>query len=400
MEDDDARAEKRKSAYSSRLSRARAHNSQRMSLTKAGGTDSDSSMANMAFAIPVQAEVDAIAQATQAVQNLAVSTPSNRPAPKPVKQVDSKVTIFCKPEDENSVAAHWEWNDSQKLLAVTEHTQLLKVIDKDGKTIYRVQLPKEGRTIFLGWEPSGAALAAVQDHGGAFLWFPSKPDSVQQWEGMQFSSQMLRSSALKRNSHFDTCFASWSETRKLVLGLAVRATACSRTPETSRVAAAAATPRLDARGLRWWRAVACEFTCHLQPLFPQSPMPLPRSPAPSCLRVACVQDGNFACWDLQSNETFISRKHFAGKHKYAVTCGAWGMQGQILALGSKNQLKSALRAPLRTRPPSASRARLSAPLLSPWDFAVSPCSLRAAAECLVGLDCGQACSRRQRALLS
>ena len=63
MEDDDARAEKRKSAYSSRLSRARAHNSQRMSLTKAGGTDSDSSMANMAFAIPVQAEVDAIAQA-------------------------------------------------------------------------------------------------------------------------------------------------------------------------------------------------------------------------------------------------------------------------------------------------------------------------------------------------
>ena len=84
------------------------------------------------------------------------------------------------------------------------------------------QLPREGRTIFLGWEPSGAALAAVQDHGGAFLWFPSKPDCVQQWEGMQFSSQMLRTSALKRNSHFDTCFASWSETRKLVLGLAVR----------------------------------------------------------------------------------------------------------------------------------------------------------------------------------
>ena len=120
-----------------------------------------------------------------------------------------------------------------------EHTQLLKIIDRTGKTIYRVQLPQEGRTIFLGWEPSGAALAAVQDHGGAFLWFPSKPDCVQQWEGMQFSSQMLRSSSIKRNAHFDTCFASWSESRKLVLGLA---------------------------------------------------------------------DGNFACWDLSSNETFISRK--------------------------------------------------------------------------------------------
>ena len=102
-----------------------------------------------------------------------------------------------------------------------EHTQLLKVIDEKGKVVYRVQLPQEGRIIFLGWEPSGAALAAVQDHGGAFLWFPSKPDCVQQWEGMQFASQLLRSSALKRNAHFDTCFASWSEARKLVLGLAV-----------------------------------------------------------------------------------------------------------------------------------------------------------------------------------
>ncbi len=61
--------------------------------------------------------------------------------------------------------------------------------------------------MFLGWEPSGAALAAVQDHGGAFLWFPSKPDSVQQWEGMQFASSMMRSSAAKRNSHFHTCYA-------------------------------------------------------------------------------------------------------------------------------------------------------------------------------------------------
>ena len=151
----------------------------------------------------------------------------------------------------------------------------------------RVQLPREGRSIFLGWEPSGAALAAVQDHGGAFLWFPSKPDCVQQWEGMQFSSQVLRSAALKRNSHFDTCFASWSETRKLVLGLA---------------------------------------------------------------------DGNFACWDLGSNETFISRKHFAGKHKGAITCGCWGSNGLILALGSKNQVRPAL-----PSPPSLGLLRARAP---------------------------------------
>lgn len=131
-----------------------------------------------------------------------------------------------------------------------------------------VQLPKDGRCIFLGWEPSGAALAAVQDHGGAFLWFPSKPDCVQQWEGMQFQGSMLSSSS--KNAAFHTTFAKWSKTRKLVLGLA---------------------------------------------------------------------DGNFACWDLESNETFISRKHFAGKHKNAITCGAWGFGGDILALGSKNQIK-------------------------------------------------------------
>ena len=71
-----------------------------------------------------------------------------------------------------------------------EPSQLLRVLNAAGKTIYRVQLPKEGRVIFLGWEPSGNALAAVQNLGGAFLWFPSKPDSVQQWEGMQFSSQV------------------------------------------------------------------------------------------------------------------------------------------------------------------------------------------------------------------
>ena len=54
-------------------------------------------------------------------------------------------------------------------------------------------------------------LAVVQKRGGAFLWFPSKPESVQQWEGMQFSSSMMRNSVLQRNQHFDTDFACWSE---------------------------------------------------------------------------------------------------------------------------------------------------------------------------------------------
>ena len=35
----------------------------------------------------------------------------------------------------------------------------------------------------------------------------------------------------------------------------------------------------------------------------------------------------------------MSRKHFAGKHKAAITCGAWGPRGEQLALGSFNQLK-------------------------------------------------------------
>ena len=61
-------------------------------------------------------------------------------------------------------------------------------------------------------------MAVVQKLGGAFLWFPSKPESVQQWEGMQFSSSMMRNAVLQRNQHFDTDFACWSEVRKLVLG--------------------------------------------------------------------------------------------------------------------------------------------------------------------------------------
>jgi len=110
----------------------------------------------------------------------------------------------------------------------------------------------------------------VQRLGGAFLWFPARPENVQQWEGMQFSTKVLKNSLVKRNSHFDTCFACWSDAGKLMLGLA---------------------------------------------------------------------DGNFAIWDLGSNETFMSRTHFPGKHRNAITCGAWTPDGTSLALGSATQLK-------------------------------------------------------------
>ena len=52
-----------------------------------------------------------------------------------------------------------------------------------------------------------------------------------------------------------------------------------------------------------------------------------------------LTDGNFAVWDLASNQTFMSQKHFSGKLKEGITCGAWGPKGEVLAMGSANQLK-------------------------------------------------------------
>ena len=278
-----------------------------------------------------------------------------------------------------AVGALWSWSVKRRMLAIVDSTQTLRLIgdhltlspfirtprphmrtpfprlftacislsltpkrdvdciaDAEGAVLYRVKLPGDGTTIFVGWESTGAVLAVVQKLGGACLWFPAKPGTVQQWEGMQvesrtpfpyafpyttphsphpsmqcththarthllllpfvfvrpffvstlfsghfflfwtrflvcqFSSKMMKSSVLKRNAHFDTCFACWSESGKLVLGLA---------------------------------------------------------------------DGNFAVWDLSSNETFMSRKHFAGKHHNAIMAGAWAPLGEHLALASAYQLK-------------------------------------------------------------
>ena len=63
------------------------------------------------------------------------------------------------------------------------------IADAEGAVLYRVKLPGDGTTIFVGWESTGAVLAVVQKLGGAFLWFPAKPGTVQQWEGMQVESR-------------------------------------------------------------------------------------------------------------------------------------------------------------------------------------------------------------------
>ena len=245
--DGDVPAE-RGSLYSSRLDRARAHNKGRRMSDVGSETG---------LGLP------------HGSVSSGIGSPAVPPGPPPLEAIASEMSTLVQPSA-SAVGAHWAFSAAQRRLAVVDATQLLQIIDASGRLEYRVQLPVEGTTVFIGWAPGGSVLAAVQKLGGAFLWFPARPENVQQWEGMQFSTTVLKGSLIKRNSHFDTCFASWSASGKLVLGLT---------------------------------------------------------------------DGNFAVWDLGSNETFMSRKHFAGKHKDAITCGDWGPRGETLALGSANQLK-------------------------------------------------------------
>jgi len=239
------------SPYESRVGRARAANNARR------GSEE--------FGSPAAGEESSGDRAAPPATEASAPAPAG-PAVIAVSGVPSKLLAAS----EFNTGAKWAYSSAQQRLAVVDAKQLLMIIDSTGKLEYRVQLPSEGHTIFIGWEPGGTVLAAVQKLGGAFLWFPARPENVQQWEGMQFSTKVLASSLLKRNSHFDACFASWSSSGKLVLGLA---------------------------------------------------------------------DGNFAVWDLGSNQTFMSRKHFAGKHKGGITCGDWGPGGETLALGSANQVK-------------------------------------------------------------
>ena len=266
--------------YNSRVSRARAANQGRRKekarMISFGPHDfevegvpprSSPGGAENGFATPSQASPQATAPALRG-SGVAASLPvANKAAAAVELHLDATTTLLPASAETD---VRWDWNNNAKLLATTDKTNVLRVLNAEGRLVYRVQLPPEGKTVLLGWEPSGAVLAVVQKLGGAFLWFPSKPESVQQWEGMQFASQMMKSSVLQRNTHFDTDFACWSEAGKLLLGLA---------------------------------------------------------------------DGNFACWDLGSNLTFMSRKHFAGKLKQGISCGAWGAGGEILAIGSSNQLK-------------------------------------------------------------
>jgi len=246
----------RSKQYNSRLARARTANLERRGTGKS-------------MLSPRSDESQLSSPSQTAAEDASVPPNDDQPAAAEEQTPAPSEYLLVQPS-EQSDGAHWCWNNAKQMLALVDSAQQLKIVSEHGKVLYRVQLPEEGRTIFLGWEESGVVLAAVQKLGGAFLWFPSKPGTVQQWEGMQFSSKILKNSVLKRNSHFDTCFACWSTNGKLVLGLA---------------------------------------------------------------------DGNFAVWDLGSNETFMSRKHFAGKHTSAIQCGAWNVQGEHLALTSSTQLK-------------------------------------------------------------
>ena len=145
MDDADKEA-KRKTAYKSRLSRARTANLEKRGLTSQR-TDESESMANMAFSIPVQQEVDMEALGNKRAATWSnPSTPQSAKPTKTVKKIETEITTFAKPDSEESIAAHWEWNSTQKLLAVAEQTQLLKVIDESGKTIYRVQVSRQKST--------------------------------------------------------------------------------------------------------------------------------------------------------------------------------------------------------------------------------------------------------------
>ena len=356
----------RASQYNSRLARARAGNlSRRVSGSpqdagslmsgnggsrsrKSGGSDDPDFMSAFDAAPTPPPPTSQSSSGGVGVMESSASgpAPERRPSESELASVPVKGFETLVPAGAGG-AVHWAWNARARMIALVDSSQMLKVLNDEGHTVYRVQLPASATTIFVGWEPSGAVLAAVQKLGGAFLWFPSKPEAVQQWEGMQFasqarrrrrtpalfpstprarrnrpptrplplppptthhpfvSSQMLKSNVLARNTHFDVSFATWSSAGKLVLGLV---------------------------------------------------------------------DGNFAVWDLASNETFMSRKHFSGKLKGEVSCGAWGPNGENLAVGTTNQVPPPPlpRRPRRTPPrPRASHAARHFPSSADQDLAAA-----------------------------
>ena len=124
MGDDEGLTEKRKSAYSSRLSRARAFNSEKRGGGALSRGDSASfgtplkaeadSMANMAFSVPVQDEVDVIASNA----NTGMLSNSQTPAQTAAHVEENKASqIFMKPEGGVSVA-FWDWNAKVEMMAL------------------------------------------------------------------------------------------------------------------------------------------------------------------------------------------------------------------------------------------------------------------------------------------
>ena len=118
--------------YSSRLSRARTANLNRHKLLDPVSIGSS------------KASGDDVGGAESMGRELAMSVvqPSTTLHAKPVAPaVEGQLSVLYQPDEEGSSAVFWQWNADNKLMALVEQSQLLKVIDATGKTIYRVQVP-------------------------------------------------------------------------------------------------------------------------------------------------------------------------------------------------------------------------------------------------------------------
>ena len=115
--------ERRSRAYSSRLSRARAANSERHRLT--------SNAAVSLAAAKLVVEQDGSMAGMQSPQmetmgrelTMSAATPAPIAAPPTMEQPEApmsegQVTLLVQPDDENSAAVFWQWNDEQKFLAL------------------------------------------------------------------------------------------------------------------------------------------------------------------------------------------------------------------------------------------------------------------------------------------
>lgn len=182
-------AEHKKSQYAARLSRARSYNQERRSTSKSllGGAE-QSGDAGLWGSLPMDGGGGGSMRSPGASSNASgfpspapqpsgpaslTGTPSYSaplPAVRPLATIESREamvsarettvqpTLDAAPSHEllaafdAAVGALWSWSVPRRMLAVVDTTQMLKLLDADGNVLYRVKLPGEGTTIFVGWE--------------------------------------------------------------------------------------------------------------------------------------------------------------------------------------------------------------------------------------------------------